>query len=83
MGKHLHSAKLSETLTLSLCTDGFWLYDKTLGMNLSMKASTSESAFVEALTYYQNRLVEVESKYKSLQSKVDAFVSQLVEEDEE
>lgn len=38
MGKHINSTKLTETLTLSECSDGFWLYDKTRGMNLSMRA---------------------------------------------
>lgn len=37
MGKHINSTKLTETLTLSECSDGFWLYDKTRGMNLSMR----------------------------------------------
>ena len=77
----ISSVKFSDTLTMSLCHDGYWLYDKTRGMNLSMRAKTSEDAFVEALTYYQKRLADVESNYKSLQSKVDSFVSQFVEED--
>lgn len=83
MGKHISSVKLSETLTMSLCTDGYWLYDKTRGMNLSMRANTEQDAFVETLTYYQGRLKEVEEGFKSLQSKVDVFVSQFVEDEEE
>lgn len=38
MGKH---TTLTKTLTLSECSDGFWLYDETRGMNLSMRARTS------------------------------------------
>jgi len=81
MSKAISSTVLSPTLTLSLCRDGYWLWDKTRGMNLSMRAKTSDAAFVEALTYYQNRLTKVESEYKTLQSKVDAFVSQFNEEE--
>jgi hypothetical protein len=71
--------KLSETLTLSNCTNGFWLYDETRGMNLAMKAKSSTDAFVEALTYYQRRLTEVEAAHKSLTAKVDAFVGQFAD----
>lgn len=73
--------------TLSLCefksggNQGFWLYDKTRGMNLAMRAKTETEAFVKALHYYQRRLIEVEQSYKGLSSKVDAFVAQFVEEE--
>lgn len=83
MSKHISSNKLSDNLTMSLCTDGYWLYDYTRGMNLSMHAKTEQDAFVEALTYYQKRLLEVESKHKSLSEKVDIFVSQFVEDGNE
>lgn len=77
--------KLSETLVLSEftfgCNHGFWLYDKTRGMNLSMQAKTETDAFVEALTYYQRRLAEVEKKHSELSKKVSAFVDQFTEEE--
>jgi hypothetical protein len=50
-------------------------------MNLSMRAKTAEEAFVDALTYYQRRLKEVEGYYSSLKSRVDLFVESFVEED--
>lgn len=75
--------QLTPTLGLSECHDGFWLYDKTRGMNLSLRAKTSEEAFVEALTYYQDRLKEVESAYYELKNRVDTFVSQFAEERED
>lgn len=78
----ISSVKLSDTLTMSLCRDGYWLYDKTRGMNLSMRAKTSEDAFVEALTYYQKRLADVEKAYNCLQSRVDSFVNQFVDDSE-
>lgn len=83
MSKVISSKVLSKTLTLTECTDGFWLYDFTRSMNLSMRAKTEEAAYVQALEYYQRRLQEVESNYKSLRSKVDHFVGQVVEEEED
>lgn len=81
--------ELSETLTLCEYQNpkngsfGFWLYDDTRGMNLAMKAKTEREAFVDALTYYQDRLTEVESNYYALQEKVDVFVAQFAEPTEE
>lgn len=83
MGKVINSTTLSSKLTLSECTDGFWLYDWTRGMNLSMRAKTAQDAFVEALTYYQDRLKEVEGELKELTLKVDAFVSQFVPDEDD
>ena len=59
---------------------GFWLYDATRGMNLSMRAKTEREAFVEALEYYQTRLSKVEASYKALKERVDAFVHPFIDE---
>ncbi len=81
--------ELSDTLTLCEYTSprngsfGFWLYDTTRGMNLSTRAKTERDAFVEALEYYQKRLIEVEKTYADLKTRVDAFVVQFVDDDEE
>jgi hypothetical protein len=81
--------KLSETLTLCEYQNpkngsfGFWLYDKTRGMNLSMRAKTSTEAFVEALAYYQKRLTEVEKQHAELSAKVDVFVAQFTSESDD
>ena len=83
MGKHISSVKLTDTLTISTCTDGLWLYDKTRGMNLSMGAKTETDAFVEAITYYQKRLSEVEAAHGDLKAKVDEFVSKFVDDSED
>lgn len=82
MGKYISTKKLTDTLSLSECTDGFWLHDKTRGMNISMRAKTEELAFTEALTYYQKRMLDIETKYKDLQTKVDSFLTQFIVEDE-
>ena len=79
----IKNTKLTDTLTLSECHDGFWLYDKTRGMNLSMRAKTQTDAFVEALTYYQRRLSEVETAHRELRGLVDGFVSNFTEDEEE
>ena len=81
--KAINSRALNTNTSLSRCNDGFWLYDKTRGMNLSMKAESAESALIEALSYYQKRLTEVETAYKVMDSKVTAFVSQFIEEESE
>ena len=82
MAKYISSTKLSDTLTISKCVDGFWLYDKTRGMNLSMRAINETSALVEALGYYQKRLADVERVYNQLQSRVDTFVDQFTDTDD-
>lgn len=82
MSKAISSVHLTDTLTLSECNDGFWLYDKTRGMNLSMRAKTESAAFIECISYYQKRLAEVETDHRALSEKVESFVSQFVNDDE-
>ena len=69
-------------LHLTECTDGYWLYDEAKGWNLSMRAKTAEKALVEALTYYQEKLPEVEAELNELREKVANFINQFVTEDE-
>lgn len=74
------------TTTLSKGPDnsgnkGYWLYDHTRSMNLAIRSETEQSAFLQALEYYQKRLMDVEGKLNTLQSKVDKFVSQFADED--
>lgn len=83
MSKVIRHEKLSPTLSISECNDGYWLYDDTRGMNLAMQAKTEQAAYVQALEYYQRRLQEVESNYKSLKSKVDHFVGQVADDDDD
>lgn len=82
MAKVLNHKVLSDSLTISECKDGWWLYDETRGMNLAMRAKSSEAAFLEALEYYQERLQKIENEYKSLKAKVDHFVGQFGDEDD-
>lgn len=73
----------TETFTITHCRDGYWLYDTTRGMNLSMRAESVEAAFTEALLYFQRRLHTVEQQHRSLKVKVEEFVGQFVDEDVE
>ncbi len=83
MSKVINSRKLSETISIAECTDGFWLYDELRGMNLSMKAKSAEAALFEALEYYQKRFQEVQSNYNSLKAKVDHFVGQVADDEDD
>ena len=80
MSKVLNSKKLSATISIAECTDGFWLYDELRGMNLSMRAKSSEAALFEALEYYQERFQEVQNNYNSLKAKVDHFIEEVTED---
>jgi len=78
MSKAIQNTQLTDSLALAECSDGFWLYDRTQGMNLSIRAKTPQDAFVEALTYYQRRLAYYQEAHGELTKKVEAFVSQFV-----
>jgi hypothetical protein len=52
-------------------------------MNLAMRAKTRDEAFVDVISYYQRRLTEVEKAYGDLKVRVDNFVSQFVEEEDD
>jgi hypothetical protein len=82
MASTIKHTELTDTLAITECTDGYWLYDTTRGFNLAMRAKTEQSAFVEALSYYQNRLRDIESAYKCLDSRVQSFVSQFTDDNE-
>lgn len=73
----------NETLQLSKDPnkEEYWLYDITREMNLSMRAKTERGAFVEALTYYQKRLIKVEKEFAVLNKKVYTFIESVSEED--
>ena len=76
MAKFIRSVFKTDTLSLSECNDGFYLYDYIVGMNLSMRAKTEQDAYIEALIYYQKSLKESQLRYKDMSTKVENFVSQ-------
>ncbi len=81
--KHISIFK-NETIDLTKppSKDDFWLYDKTRGMNLAMSAKTEREAFIQALTYYQKRLTEVEKDLKDIETKVEKFVSNFIDNED-
>ena len=81
MGKFLKTVFENQTFSLCECTDGFWLYDQTRGMNLAMREKTEQAAFIEAIMYYQQRLLETEAKHRDLMGKVDTFLSQFSDDE--
>lgn len=73
----------TDTIQLSSGRDGYWLYDYKRGMNLAMRAKTEHEAFIKALEYYQIRLERELNKNKQLENKINAFVSQFIDDDYE
>lgn len=83
MSKVLSQTKLNNTLTLSECNDGIWLWDDTRRMNLSIRAKSNTDALVKALEYYQKRLMKIEQEHADLKEKVDIFVAQFAEDSDD
>lgn len=81
MGKAIRNVFNIETLSLVECTDGYYLYDTVVGMNISMRAKTEQDAYIEALLYYQRTLKQAKANYKVLNDKVESFLSQFDRED--
>ncbi len=77
--KHI---KLTDTLTISECKDGYWLYDKTRGINLSMRAKTEKDDYGDAITYYKKRCAEIEQKKKKLYDSVNNFIESISDNNE-
>ncbi len=63
-------------ISITARPNGFWLYDETRSMNLSMRASSKEAALLEALAYYQEHLLAVEKAHDALRVRVAAFVGE-------
>ena len=80
MAKTISHEKLSDSVAITKCSDGWWLYDETRGMNLAMRAKSRDSALIDAITYYQRRLDELETEHRCLACRVDAFVSLFVQD---
>lgn len=77
MGKAIRTVFKVDTFSLCECSDGYYLYDKVLGMNISMRAKTEQDACIEGLLYYQKKSVESKKIYKDLNDKVWNFISSI------
>ena len=78
--------KYGENISVVEKKDGFWLYDETQGMNLSMCAKSKDEAFVEALRYYQGRVANLEAGLKTsnfkMQQILDVLGAEEINEDD-
>lgn len=81
MSKFIRKVFNNDTLSLHECNDGYWLYDYVIGMNISMRAKTEQDAYIEALTYYQNKLKKSKEMYDNLYNKVQSFICQFDSEE--
>mgnify|MGYP003402959787 FL=1 len=81
MGKVIRNIFKSEKISLSECTDGFFLFDFVRGQNISIRAKNEKSAFIEAILWYQKRLTDSQLKYRELNNKVNGFISQFNDDD--
>lgn len=85
----IKSIKLSDSLVLSEYhptserPGKYWLYDKTVGMNLAMGAKNEQAALLEVIRYHQECHNELKKAYFDLKNKVDIFVHQFVDSDSE
>jgi len=82
MVKWIRNIFKTDTLSLDECTDGYYLYDTVVGMNIAMRAKTEHDAVIKALLYYQKSLQEAKVNYKTLDDKVQNFLSQFDRDDD-
>lgn len=69
----IHQLKVA-SICITEKKDGFWLYDNLVGMNIAMREATEKDAILKALSYYQERLQNVEKSYFGLKGRVEAFM---------
>jgi hypothetical protein len=63
--------RINKVTVITEQKNGFWLYAEDRGMNLAMRAESERAALIQALEYYQRRLLVVEIENKELN---DMFV---------
>jgi hypothetical protein len=86
----ISSIELNGNISLSEChpdsecrTVNWWLYDERAGMNIGMRAETRDTAFIEAIEYWAERATKAERAHSELAAKVNAFVGQFTEAEDE
>lgn len=82
MAKFIKKIFKNDNFSLSECNDGFYLYDYIAKMNIVMRAKNEQEAYMQALLYYQKKLSILKSNHEDLQGKVQTFISQFVDENE-
>ncbi len=76
MGKAIRNVFKTNTLTLTECTDGYYLWDNVAGFNITIHAKSEQQALIEGLEYYQRYHSKLKKDYKELNDKVENFLSQ-------
>lgn len=71
-----------DTLVMHECTDGYYLYDKVAGINISMGAKAERDAFIAGILHYQKYHTKLSQEYKELCNKVDSVLSILIVEED-
>ena len=83
MGKAIRNVFKTDTLTLTECTDGYYLWDKVAGFNIAIHAKSEQQALIDGLDYYQRYHSKLQKDYKELDNKVQNFLSQFDRDDEQ
>ena len=81
MGKAIRNVFKVDTLCLTECTDGYYLHDTTVGINIAVHSKSEQEACIEAIRYYQKRFGDLKHDYNVLYDKVENFLSQFNNED--
>lgn len=86
----IKNEKLNEFITLSEChpdsecrTNNWWLYDERAGCNIGMREKTRDDALIEAIEHWAEKAQKLELAYVELKKKVDAFVIQFAESEDD
>jgi len=82
MGKAIRNVFKTDTLTLTECTDGYYLWDKVAGFNITIHAKSEQQALIEGIEYYQRYHSKLQKEHKELSNKVDSFLSQFERDDD-
>ena len=72
MRKAIRTERINDKTHMSECHDGYWLYDENRGMNLSIRAESEKAALIEALEYYQGKVIYLEAENKHLRNSINA-----------
>lgn len=82
MGKAIKNVFKTDTLVLTECTDGYYLWDKVAGFNIAIHAKTEQEALIDGLKYYQTSHHKLKKDYKELNDKVESFLCQFDREED-
>jgi hypothetical protein len=82
MGKPIRNVFKTDTLTLTECTDGYYLWDKVEGFNIAIHAKSEQQALIDGLDYYQRYHSKLKKEYKELNDKVESFLCQFSGDDD-